>query len=302
MKRPVNQHEPTSDYFSVSGLRLHYLVWGDESKPPLFLLHGGRDHARMWDIIARGLIDTHAVYVPDLRGHGDSEWAPGSQYAIVDFVTDLTVLVNRIRAHRAAAQRVTLIGHSRGAGIVLRFAGTFPELVERVVAIDGIGRNTRWEVPAPQRLRAWIGRRLEADTWETRIYPSVEAAAQPAMRNNRHLKRELALELARLGTRPVPGGGVSWKFDPRVRYHPSYDFPDDELRCFFAAITAPVLFIRGDESHLGEGDFERWAPSFADVRSEIIPGAGHWVQHDRPEEVLRLVRDFLSVGLPATGG
>jgi pimeloyl-ACP methyl ester carboxylesterase len=288
----LSRPEPSSHFYTVSGLRLHYLRWGEPGRPALLFVHGGRDHAHMWDGIASEFLATHTVYVPDLRGHGDSAWAQASQYAIVDFVTDLTALVSRVRAETDPAGRISLVGHSRGAGIVLRYAGTFPERVGRVVAIDGIGRHTRWEIPAPERLRAWIDHRLEADSWAPRVYADVEAAAEPAMRVNRHLKRELALELARQGTRPADGG-VTWKFDPRAHYHPAYDFGDEELRCFFSMIEAPVLFLRGDESHLGIGHVEEWLPAFKDARSLIISQAGHWVQHDQPAEVLRLLREFL---------
>jgi pimeloyl-ACP methyl ester carboxylesterase len=274
-------------------MRLHYLLWGDVANPPLFFVHGGRDHAHIWDAIAEAFAETYAVYVPDLRGHGDSEWSSASQYAIPDFVADLTALIEKIRLPRGSQSQVTLVGHSRGGGIVLRYAGTFPERVSRVVSIDGIGRHTRWEVPAPSRLRAWIERRLEADTWKTRVYPNIEAAIVPAMRNNPRLNREQALDLARSGTRPTEGG-VHWKFDPRVRYHPAYDFGDEELKSFFAAIDAPVLLIRGDESHLGERNLSEWAKEFPNARAEIVAGAGHWVQHERPEEVIALVKHFLS--------
>ncbi len=55
-------------------MKLHYAVWGDESKPPLLLIHGGRDHVRNWDLVAEGMLDQYCVYAPDLRGHGDSDW------------------------------------------------------------------------------------------------------------------------------------------------------------------------------------------------------------------------------------
>jgi pimeloyl-ACP methyl ester carboxylesterase len=291
----LSRPDPRSHYYTVSGLRLHYLRWGDAGRPALIFLHGGRDHAHMWDWIAPEFVRSHTVYVPDLRGHGDSDWASASQYAIVDFVTDLAALVEHISGEPDSGGKVSLVGHSRGAGIVLRYAGTFPERVERVVAIDGIGRHTRWEIPAPERLRGWISHRLEADGWTPRIYPTIEAAAEPAMRTNRHLTRDLALELTRLGTR-AEAGGFRWKFDPRAHYHPAYDFDDDELCRFFTNIAAPVLFMRGDESHLGIGNVDPWLPHFRDARSVVIPHAGHWVQHDQPAEVLRLLQGFLVDG------
>ena len=68
-------HKPESRFYQSSGLRLHYLVWGDEANPPLLLIHGGRDHAHVWDQLALELVSHYCIYVPDLRGHGDSDWA-----------------------------------------------------------------------------------------------------------------------------------------------------------------------------------------------------------------------------------
>ena len=83
---------PESRYYTSQRLNLHYLVWGDESKPPLILVHGTRDHARSWDRVAEALVDRYCVYVPDLRGHGDSEWAIGGDYSIIDYALDIHAL------------------------------------------------------------------------------------------------------------------------------------------------------------------------------------------------------------------
>ncbi len=296
------QSEPLSRFYQAYGLRLHYVVWGDEASPPMLLIHGGRDHARVWDALARSFADRYAVYAPDLRGHGDSDWSSASEYAIPDFVADLAALLQIIWEGRPDDHRLVMIGHSRGGGVALRLAGTYPERLSHVVAIDGVGRHTRWDEPAPQRLRAWIARRLEADTWKERVYPSLESAAARVQEANPRFGPDLAYDLARYGTRAVVGGGVVWKFDPRVRFHPAYDFPDDDLRQFFASIDAPVLLVRGSESDRGErqqgGD---WRPAFRDVRSIVVPGAGHWLQHERPAELLAILQEFLAVPSPVAG-
>jgi pimeloyl-ACP methyl ester carboxylesterase len=289
----LTELQPASRFYESAGLRLHYLVWGDEANPPLLLVHGGRDNAHIWDSLARQLASDHAVYVPDLRGHGDSDWAQASEYAIADFVVDLAALLKEIDRSRNSTDQIDLIGHSRGSGIALRLAGTYPERFRRVIAIDGMGRNVRWSEPAPQRLRAWVERRHEADTWTERVYPSLEAATARVSQANPRFGPELARHLALHGTRPVDGG-VVWKFDPRVRFHPVFDFPDDEMRQFFGAIDSPVLLIRGDQSDRGEANQERWVGSFPNARAVTLPGVGHWVQHERPDELLTLVRDFLA--------
>ena len=80
--------EPESRFYTSQRLKLHYVVWGDDTRPPILLVHGMRDHARNWDAVAERLVDHFAVYAVDLRGHGDSQWSYGSLYSIVDFVYD----------------------------------------------------------------------------------------------------------------------------------------------------------------------------------------------------------------------
>ena len=78
------------DYHS-QGLRLHFTDWGNPSAPPLILVHGGLDHSRSWDHLAQALRETFHVVAPDLRGHGESDWATGSSYSLADHVYDLTM-------------------------------------------------------------------------------------------------------------------------------------------------------------------------------------------------------------------
>jgi pimeloyl-ACP methyl ester carboxylesterase len=78
--------EPADRFYESQGLRLHYVDWGNETAPPLILVHGGLDHCRNWDAIARNAA-AFPCHGPDLRGHGDSEWAKGSSYSLTDHVT-----------------------------------------------------------------------------------------------------------------------------------------------------------------------------------------------------------------------
>ena len=99
--------EPADRFYESQGLRLHYVDWGNEAAPPLILVHGGLDHCRNWDAIARELQPHFHVVAPDLRGHGDSEWAKGSSYSLADHVYDLSRLIRH-----AELQDPAIAGHS----------------------------------------------------------------------------------------------------------------------------------------------------------------------------------------------
>ena len=57
---------PSSQVYYSQRLRLQYVEWGKKTNPPTILLHGGRDHARSWDWVARNLCKDWRVLAPDL--------------------------------------------------------------------------------------------------------------------------------------------------------------------------------------------------------------------------------------------
>jgi len=133
--------------------------------PPLILVHGGRDHCRSWDLIARSLQRHFHVVAPDLRGHGDSDWTKGGSYALTEYVYDLSRLVRSM-----AARQVTLIGHSMGGMVTLIYAGTFPEQVSALVVLDGVTvlPNTT-AAPAHERIAKYVGQLDRLDDRERAV-------------------------------------------------------------------------------------------------------------------------------------
>ena len=126
------QLEPLSLFFHSHRLKLHYWDYGCDDKSPIVLVHGGLDHARSWDWVAGALRDEYHVFALDLRGHGDSQWAPGAIYSVAEHVLDLAALCDVI-----GARPLTLVGHSLGGVIALAYAGAFPDAT---TAIQNHGR------------------------------------------------------------------------------------------------------------------------------------------------------------------
>jgi pimeloyl-ACP methyl ester carboxylesterase len=281
---------PTSHYFYSQRLKLHYVDWGSPEKPPLLLIHGGRDHSRNWDWVAHHLRRDYHVIAPDLRGHGDSQWSIGGSYSMVDYTLDVAQLLAAVQA-----RPVTIVGHSLGGSIALQYTGTYPERVEKVVAIEGLGPPPGMivERPANERMRTWIDEMQSLARRHPHRYATLDEAVARMQDANPRLTAEQARHLTVHGSYRDEDGTYLWKFDNYVRATSPYLFNMKDAAELWSCITCPVLLLRGTESWASDPEIDGRARAFRNYRFFNIEGAGHWVHHDQLEVFLGHLRDFL---------
>jgi pimeloyl-ACP methyl ester carboxylesterase len=285
--------EPTSHSYISQRLRLNYLDWGNPSAPPMVLLHGTRDHAHNWDWVARRLQDRFHVIAPDFRGHGDSEWSIGARYSPAEHVYDVAQLV-----HQQDLGPVSMVAHSLGGLVALRYAGAFPENVERLVVVDGTGDLSQYALngrpSASERMRRWVETQRSLAGRHPRRYPTLEEAYERMQEANPHLTAEQARHLTVHGAKQNEDGSYSWKFDNYVHTGHMVDLAPEEVREIWADIACPVLFLTGTESfQVGTFDVDDLLGCFQDARHAWIDDAGHWLHHDQLDRFLELVTAFL---------
>jgi pimeloyl-ACP methyl ester carboxylesterase len=283
---------PTSHYFYSQRLKLHYVDWGAPEQPPLLLVHGGRDHCRNWDWVAADLSRDFHVIVPDLRGHGDSAWAVGSTYSMIDYVLDLTALVKTLELGT-----VSIIGHSLGGSVSLQYAGVYPDRVSRLVAIEGLGPPPGLTKPtaAQARMLQWVREMQALARRHPHAYASIDDAVARMREANPRLTPDQARHLTVNGVLRREDGTYVWKFDNFVRAVSPYLFNLDEAREIWGHITCPVLLVRGTESWAPDPKVDGRGKAFRAAQMLDVEGAGHWVHHDQPAVFLRAVRAFLGV-------
>jgi pimeloyl-ACP methyl ester carboxylesterase len=313
--------EPVSHYYYSDRLKLQFWDWGQAAEypgaensasfPPLLLVHGGLDHARNWDWVARALRRHFHVYAMDLRGHGNSAWAPGAIYSLAEHVLDIATLVDVLTRSRSgsgpgggpgdgmSATPIYLIGHSLGGILTLIYSGIYPDRVRKVIAIEGLGlpASHRIHKPAPERMRHWMETVRKLENREHRNYPTLEAAIARMQEANPHLSAEVAQHLTVHGTNWNADGSLSWKFDNYVRCLPPYAHIEDQ-RAIYAEISCPVLLVWGRESWMPDPDTEDRAAVIRNRQVLKVDGAGHWVHHDRLDLFLEESERFLLAPLP----
>ena len=191
---------PRDRYADAQGLRLHYLEWGDAAAYPIILLHGGALTAHTWDVVCLGLLPDYRCIVPDLRGHGDTDWAPDGDYSLDAFRRDLELLLAHL-----GIDRCILIGNSLGGMTAARFTAerAAADQPEALVLVD-VGPEMR--EAGRQRLRGFTGGPREMDTVEDFVE---RAMAFNPLRRRDVLRRSLLHNL-----RQLPSGKWTWKYDP----------------------------------------------------------------------------------------
>ncbi|WP_321490238.1 alpha/beta hydrolase [uncultured Hyphomonas sp.] len=274
-------------------LRLHYVDWGNEGAPTLILLHGGRDHCRNWDWVAQELRDDWHIIAPDLRGHGDSAWSSDGEYSPRANVYDLAQLI-----HQLNVGPVHIVAHSYGGNISLRYAGIYPDMVNKLVAIEGLGPSPRMlsersTVPPDKRMRDWIDNKRAASGRTPRKYATLEDAYKRMIDENSYLSAEQARHLTIHGISQNEDGTYSWKFDNYFRVMTPHDMPQDELEQLWANISCPTFLAYGEKSWASNPQEDGRLKHFRNAQVKLYKDAGHWLHHDKLDEFVADLKAFL---------
>ncbi len=286
---------PTSHSYFSQRLRLHYVDWGNPEAPPMILVHGGRDHCRNWDWVADRFRDDYHIVAPDLRGHGDSQWVMGGAYNQGDYVYDIARLL-----HQKHMTPVTVVGHSLGSAISLQYTALYPENVNKLVCIEGLGAppakaRERDRRPLEQKLHRLFDELHKLSGRIPRRYSSLEDAFQRMQEENPHLSEEQARHLTTHGANQNEDGTYSWKFDNYVRVFSPIGVPYEGGWAMMGRITCPTLLIRGLESWATDPAEDGRLDYFdCNVETEAFADAGHWVHHDQLDRFVDRVKRFLA--------
>jgi pimeloyl-ACP methyl ester carboxylesterase len=259
-------------------------VAGPPSGPPVILLHGGAQSRRAWAAGLTRLVDAGFRIVSlDMRGHGDSDWAPDGRYDVAAFGDDLKSVVAQIAAE--TGRRVALIGASRGGQSALLAAADRPDLVAAVVLVDVTPRTDDSGVRV---IRAFLQRSAEG-------FESVEQAGRALAQFMNRPPRSDVSGLARAMRRDAAGRWF-WQWDPRMADSRFVKPPDEEEVVEAAAVRTrcPILLIRAGNSELVRDThvvaFRAVAPQVEVVE---IPGIGHMMTGDSNEAFIPPMVAFL---------
>jgi pimeloyl-ACP methyl ester carboxylesterase len=271
----------------VGEVRLHIAEAG--SGPLVILLHGFPEFWYAWRRILPALAaEGFHVVAPDMRGYGLSDKPSGIEsYGARHLVADVAGLVRALGEERAS-----VVGHDWGAGVTWSFAMAHPELLDRMVVING---------PHPERLlRALRTPRQLAKSWYMFVF-QLPGIPEQMLRRNEH-------ELLMRAFREEVRGPNAFSAEDLERYREAFAQPGaltaminyyraavrPSLSVRMRRIDKPVLVLWGDEDrHLGRELAEPRPDLVPNARVKHVAGATHWLHHERPELVTAEVAAFL---------
>jgi 3-oxoadipate enol-lactonase len=257
----------------VRGIEMAYDVAGEEGGAPVVMLHGFPFNRSMWSEQVRALSDTHRVIVPDLRGHGESEVVAGAA-TMEDSAGDVASLLDELKVKGAS-----VVGLSMGGYVALAFYRMFPERVRALVLAD---TRAQADTDEARRTREETARRALNDGMEPIADSMLPKLLAPAT-----LEREPGV-VARvremiLSTKPE-GAAAALRGMAQRR-----DQTD-----LLEKISVPVLVIVGGEDAITPpSDAEAMSGRIEGSRLEIIEGAGHVSNVERPGQFNRALLTFL---------
>lgn len=295
MMNRLLSHEPVSRTYYSQRLALHYVEWVNDDAPPLLMVHGGSDHCRSWDWAARQLNQRFNILAPDLRGHGDSSWVNGT-YRKLDYVYDLYRLIKSKNY-----QKVTIIAHSLGGWISLLLAGLKPDMVDKLVIIEGLQpmspiSKDKLKNSRQRRVNDWMDVVAGVSSFTQKRYSTFDAALQRMQSQNSHLTPEQAHHLTEHAIKQNEDGTYSWKYDGYIRsLDDSPELDEHEVIEIRSHITCPILLLQGRDSPFFIENDSEYIQSLHNCRVHNIPNAGHWLHHDQFDHFIEEVNAFLSL-------
>lgn len=239
--------------------------------PALLLLHGIGSRGLSWWPVIDALAPRFRLFVPDLRGHGDSDKPPAG-YLIDDYARDLAGLIDAL-----GLARPLIVGHSLGGVLTLRWAMLRVRRAARIVLEDTALRSGPRAVPL---LEAWLALASMTPREAAEFYKAENPdwSDEDCQRRAESITSTHPAVFVELRDANLTPGADADRIAP------------------LAVIASPTLLVHGDPasgSLVVPADAACFGATLPNARVVRIPGGTHSLHRDNTQAFLDVVVPFL---------
>lgn len=254
-------------------MQLHYREQGQGS--PLVILHGLFGTLDNWQTLAKRWAEHHRVIAVDLRNHGRSPHTPEHTYELMS--DDVRELFTQLQL-----ETPTLLGHSMGGKVAMRFALDHPELLTRLVIVD-------------------IAPGFSTMEHQDGILAGLNAVKVETLEDRQQADEQMAQHIRQATIRQFLLKNLYRREDHSFAWRLNLAALTTHMADVGAAINAPqpflkpALFIRGGKSdYITTEDKLHAIPAlFPNSQVETVVDVGHWLHAEAPDTVFDLVNAFI---------
>jgi sigma-B regulation protein RsbQ len=250
---------------SVDGLKIHSATSGHGSKT-VILVHGYTCDESTWSEQVPVLAKEYRMVTLDLPGHGRSESPKDGKFSMDLFARSIEAVRAEVKA-----DRIVLVGHSMGTPVVLRYAHLYPQHTAALVFVDGL-------MPLPAAQAGALA----------------DAGAAMGGPNGRNVREQMIRSFFVVGTSPAVQTKVLHMMlgAPEATAVGAMNATREPAGQTTDIPMVPIFAIYAGPSHIASAQAVH--ASFPTAEYTEIPGTGHFLMLEKPEEFNRLLLGFLS--------
>ncbi|MDA3866122.1 MAG: alpha/beta fold hydrolase [Salinivirgaceae bacterium] len=251
---------------------------------PLIILHGLYGSSDNWLTHGKALADEYTVHLVDQRNHGNSPHTDEHNYTAME--GDLLEYLDQHQIDRAI-----IMGHSMGGKTAMFFALAHPERVSTLIIVD----------MSPMEYDSLS----DAKTlFHKEIFKGLLSIDLPKLKNRTDAEKQLKPYIPQVRIRKFllknlqrnpDDKSFHWQLNLKGLYESLDNILEGIDPEMVSPITAfPILFIKGEESeYINSDSIPIIRAIFPYAEISTIAETGHWLHAEKPEEFMKIVKNFL---------
>jgi len=263
-------------------LKLFHKKIGNGSS--IVILHGLYGSSDNWFVLGKYLSQHYTVFIPDLRNHGKSEHSKEQNYNVMAEDLHLFFQQNSIK-------KATIIGHSMGGKLAMKFANSYPEKIEKLIVVD-------------ISYKKYSEKDFLINNKHSKILEAISRFKLNTYSNRNDIETALSEKIGSLRTakfiskniKRTSKGLFLWKLNIEAITTNIEQLSVEINISKIIENQIPIYFIKGENSdYITQNEEKNITQKIIQAEIFTIKNAGHWLHAEQPKEFVFIINKILKI-------